>query len=681
MNYQSSPQQPQNRPYTIGDYNRDQLAKQQQRVTPTTVVQKPLTAISNSSIYMYVLKNKTYSLFLGAFILFTAPLLTNMAGARDNAPFFQDLLKAVCYPAVCVIGAAGYAMERSKKTQAERYNEDVQANIDHLVNKKIQRAKATERINHAFDIEDGMLASPLSMANNNIRTWNTVPQQLQAQPGYQQSPQASAQTSAVATQKTPNPVYYSNPVQTDATGNKVDPSKPQLSETDRIYDFIHEIGKEKLHNNLLVFGQNGDQKSTAMGYALKRWTDAEPGLVTMVIDRKFNGSSVDPTFKPLWDGLPVYKDGTVFNGAKFPFNSVYATMYPDIAPWIKIAKTLFNVRSSDNADKNDPLYDKTTKKHRPVLFILDDATTLLARNEKDKSQKAHETLLLDLEDLMTMGRDKQLYFWFITHTTTATGTGLTVPTIAQLSPIVGSTYCKSPDAMKNLKIGVEQSGVDLAAASSTQRAKGFATAWKNFPYIPPAPIKGTREMLVAEKIVCSHTNAPHGFDVQDYQKAVLKKIGFPVKELGKLSMAEFLAMKEVPAPSVEPPAPTPVPAPQTSQPLDAEDSLDAMETFIIEEIHHDTNLQTLRDWWDAHTSRIPTDDELFRAIQIVFDSMPVEAIARFPSIKNSMYMEKTSFSNMVFGKGGIPSDPKFIGTDPTAHIDLSWPTRQERQSK
>lgn len=632
-------------------------AKKRDNPVSAEVVRDYSRELRNNFIVKYALANKTYSLFITCALLFSTPILTNMAGLRQNAPALQDLIKTICYPAMMLAGGLGYARESSKSTQRDRYEQDVMRNVTHMItrrqlaNKAEKQIRGTLSVSQSDDFEIGAL--PFAFQKRNL---NPTIQRPVIRP-----------SSAAASVPVTNTPAYSNPEQ--------QPEDSDLtSDVNRSYDFIHEIGTGKTHNNLLIFGQTGDQKSVTMNYALARWVAADPGLVTMVLDRKFYGSETDPKYKPVWSGLPVYEEADIFSKASYPFNSVFGKMYPDLDEWLSPVINLFNTRSEKGSKENDPLYDQIKNRHRPVLIILDDGTTLLDDHKAKNSQKKHDELLLQLTDLMTLGRTKNIFFWFVTHSTTATATGLPVTLLSQLNPIVGATIANNPSSIKDAKVKPNPEGIKLAAASLSAPLRGFATAWENYPYLPPAPLpKGTRSLLDPEFIVSSHHFAPTGFDIQDYQKSALRTIKFPVSKLGKISYQEFLnLLKDSPDISEES---LTVNLP-TSDKVEVQPELDPKEV----DLESDVAMQQLRCWWMAHKYHKPSRNLFIRAIEIVFDVKESEAIMRFQTILGHMQSSDEQFAEAIFGKGAIPMNPDEISSDPTDYLDLNVKTRTEREN-
>lgn len=506
-----------------------------------------------SEVISFFLKNQTYSLFSIILLSFFTPVLTNMAGTRDNHPALQDFIKVVCYITGFSASIYGVVAENDKKLIIQRVREDAKTNTDFAIEKILLRRAGTERLGYAFSLMEGGNSAPERMLGNSPFTWHEKalpPSRDNAgDPGYSLMPMNQTADRPAPAAKAAISGNYTAPNQGGEIDNSGKSEKEILKDKiDTIYRYLTDLS-DKQYLSYLVFGRQGDNKSTMMQYAQYQMLKRDPGAIFMVHDRKFYASgNEDSKFPSVWSGIPVYDSVRTLAGTSVPFSHLLSEDIPDLLTWLKPIEELYNYRNSNQPKEGDPLYDKAHKRIRPVIVVMEDMTTTL-EDYKIKcgstNKAAYDKAVNLLSRLATLMRSSKIYAWFVTHDCTTSATDIPQRILEQLHPIIGSSFAGNRKQLTLVKEEPIEEGLQLALASGSQKVKGFATAFAKAPYIPPAPLKSTFDMVDSETVVNSHYGAVKGFVVMDYHKRAIAKLGLKEADLGTISMADVVVSSTV----------------------------------------------------------------------------------------------------------------------------------------
>lgn len=483
-----------------------------------------------------------------------------------------------------------------------------------------------------------------------------------ANPAY--LPQSlGGQTSELGAAPVSAAMPLSTAVSGDMSGFEMPPAPPPGASpngmtVEEAYRYMHD--KTKINNpNVLWFGDSGDCKTSAMHNALHSWLMDDALMIPYICDRKLFGED-NPMWRSNWTGLPVYKDIEALTANGHPSPSIYTNATPDLKRWLKPVYELvkFRMQSKKTAD---PFYDKANDRRRTVLIVIDDATTIIEEleNPADKAE-----IIRMLNSITTNGRSTNVHIWFCAHSNTSNAIGLSTTAITMMNPVMGASFCDNSSALQWTKKPFCQEGIDAARADQTRKARGFATAWPECPYIPAAPLPNGLLGLVIPELCCIwHQHAPDGFILDEdmiWHTKSFEVCKFDINNRKTSTItptpAALGVAEEVSEEDVKPASPSP----DSSIPVTATEVVPSTEGFPPLPVDHTVGtdsdpwdnlevtsrdieiLMTLRDWYkeamknfrskkgpeptlevvkDSYAqlrNKKPTDDEIEREVGTVF---------------------------------------------------------------
>jgi hypothetical protein len=467
-----------------------------------------------------IFKNLHVWLFATAAISFTIPIVTNPI-LKEDEPELQHTVKTLSYSVMLASALVGLVNESRHKVTADRRFNDMNVNIDY----------ALKRRSLKFAFANKFTILTISSDLENLRTAQSA--------GDYGLPYYPETLSGIAMNRLQTASHNSNmgDVETDkrlfSVGSFTIP-KPTTQESQELdyekqaYAYIHDR-KKRNYLGLLVCGTTGDNKTSIIHRIANSWLQAEPETIFYVCDRKYWSEKDNaPQWRSNWCGLPVYSDLKAVTSPQLPHPSVYAVFDPELETWLEPAYKLLVNRTGEHSSErtaDEKLIDSATGKYRPVVIVIDDATSLIDKIT-DKVEQTRVKLMID--ELVTLGRSSDIHLIFISHANTASGTGLSTEALGMLEPIVGTRFCQDERSLTWFKGEIQPVGVQKVIENAGEKKRYFATKWAQFPYIPPASYsdRGLLDCVIPELTVIWHTYAPDGFLPQEYHAQVFEKFNY-----------------------------------------------------------------------------------------------------------------------------------------------------------
>lgn len=445
---------------------------------------------------------------------FLVPLLTNPILKEDD-PDIQRNIKIACYSTMILSSLIGYANEKSVKTLETRRYQDIDVNAEYRLNRHVLELKFSRDYQEKTIESDLMTLQQAESAG------------AYGLPYYPQS-LANIAMSRFAPPQEPQNSLNGNMGNLDSSVYHL----PQVSNTEAIdsindaYDYVSDKSKRN-YRGLLIYGDTGDNKTTMLHWVMNRWLQREPDSVFYVCDRKFF-SEDDPMWRSNWCGLPVYTDVKHITKPGVPHPSVYAKFQPDLEEWLAPVYTLLENRTGEQKATSTPeqkLINPSTGKVRPVVILIDDATMIISGYSKDKQTRVNRII----DELTTLGRSADISVFFISHSNTASVTGLSTTTLTMLAPVVGSSFVGDTNILQFSKRPICPEGIQKCMENQTGKKRYFATAWVDAPFLPPAPYDpnttGMLGAMIPELTKVWHQTCPDGFLVQEYHTKAIQSLG------------------------------------------------------------------------------------------------------------------------------------------------------------
>lgn len=476
---------------------------------PVYSVKKPISRNINWRRHLH---RVCFTIAIAGFML---PIVTNPLLKEDNEEL-QRAIKLFSYSSMLLAALVGWKNESDNRTIEQRRYDDMDLNKEYALNrlnKQHEFARSHMMATAAHDLKSleraqgmgayGLPYYPEALASIALQRFAPAPQE-------QSENSVPAITADV----------FTLPSLTDNENKKT---------IDDAYDYISDR-KKRNYLGLLICGTSGDNKTTMMHYAIYKWLLKEPDLIPYICDRKYYSDPENIKWRSNWNGVPVFHDVRDIVRPGVPHPSVYAEFNPDIMTWLEPVYKLLVMRTGHQqltASNEEKLVNPVTGKYRPVVILIDDATSLLGKLQSDNRQK-YETVIHWLNELTTLGRSANITLFFIAHHNTAGATGLSTEALAMLEPVVGKSMLGDMNAMKWFKRPIIEEGANYVLNYPDGKVRSFATSWKDYPYLPPAPYtqeRGMLDIIIPELTKMWLATCPDNFVIQDYQIQALGKLG------------------------------------------------------------------------------------------------------------------------------------------------------------
>ncbi|MGG6264160.1 hypothetical protein ACQ4M3_01225 [Leptolyngbya sp. AN03gr2] len=551
--------------------------------------------------------------FAIAFIAFFIPLLTNPL-LKEEDPELQTRVKLLSYLTMTIAGILGVANELSTATLRERRLSDSDMNADFYLERQ-QRKLRFSGDSHKLTIQQDLRTLGTAQSGGVLGA-TYIPGQFQGAVGF-------PAVTTIDIQPTALPI--SNQVKTLANSFTIptanDTADQDNEEVVRAYKHIHDRSK-RTSLNTLIFGSTGDCKTTAMHMMLHSWLQDEPLLVPMICDRKFFSSS-DPNWRSNWCGLPVYRDIGIFTSFRVPFPSIYAAFKPDLEEWLHPLYKLVEFRCGGGKLEDDPLYDPNTRTRRPVMALIDDASLIMSSYPNDKRTRTMEKL----KEIMSLGRSEKIDIFFIAHTNIDSELQIGSLALEMMEPIVGSSFVQNTNRMQWNKRPIEAEGIQRAAESRKNKARGFATSWEEAPYLPPANISGMEDFIIPELSIAWHKTAPLGFEVQEYHQKCFLEYSFDFTKRDEFDLATMQKLTNA----------------SETVPMSSENATPERDPWENDTI---SSLVAVRQWYRSQTEA-PTDEALLNTMSQVFEQSIAQVQPYLATMKRLIHLSDSEFSQAV----------------------------------
>lgn len=446
---------------------------------------------------------------------FSIPLLTNPIFKEDDEEL-QRNIKIACYSSMIAASLIGYANEKSTKTLEMRRYQDMNINASYAINRHAIQLK----VGRDYQVET--IKSDLET----LKTAETVgayglpfyPQSLAPIAMSRFAPQQEQTNGTSVNMGNLDPNVFQLP--------SIDSNEEDTNNINKAYDYIFDRTKRN-YRGLLVCGDTGDNKTFMLHYVISRWLRQEPDSIFYVCDRKYFAEKKDITQRASWCGLPVYSDEKMIVKDGIPHPSVYAKFYPELEEWLEPVYKLLETRcgeKSQTATSEEQLINPTTGKFRPVVVLIDDATMIINGYAKDKQTRVNRII----DELTTLGRSAEIVVIFISHSVTASVTGLSTTTLTMLAPMIGTSFVGDNNILQFTKRPICPEGIQKCLDNPSGKKKYFATAWTDNPFVPPANFSQNMllDCLIPELTKLWHQTCPEGFLVQDYHTKAIQSLGF-----------------------------------------------------------------------------------------------------------------------------------------------------------
>jgi hypothetical protein len=494
----------------------------------------------------------TAALFSGIALMGVFPLVTSIADMDDDT---QALIRTGSWGLAATIAIAAAIREESQNVREQRLLEDGKTNSRFMLQRQANinhHAAAQLRLDIAGELEQVRIAQ--SVGNMGFKY---MPQEFHAFTTHGQSVDGQIMEHSpvgLVPKTAPPPIVPGSlalspgVLSATANGQAFDAPSSEFS-PDYIkaaYQYLLSLqGRNTL--NTLIYGRTGDTKTSLMHRMFYEKLLLEPDSVLLVCDRK-NMSSGKPgseNWQSNWFGAPVYPDAggrnsiDILTKSPVPFTHVYASVSPRLDLWCEwIYNYVETWRLSGRMDtdgefiemtmderRKDPLWSKTYDRPRPIYIIADDGTSIL--QELDNSQKSVANEYLN--KLCTLGRSENVHVIWCAHSNTQTDVGLSGPAMDSMAIVQGASFASNSMRTQYNRETVQPEGVERCLKDEGKKAKGFATSFSEFPYIPPSVLSekdGLRGYVIPDIAIEWLQNIPVPHYLKPWHKEILAAKGF-----------------------------------------------------------------------------------------------------------------------------------------------------------